>query len=84
MALDFNVFVCSQSITLIKKKRITLVSTVYILFSYFLGLRAIGFNMVASLIMAILINGALSYATLPVSKCAKVGFFFSCSVSYCL
>jgi len=32
------------------------------------GLRAIGFNIIASLIVAAVINGALSYATLPVSK----------------
>ncbi|XP_022760339.1 peroxygenase 2-like [Durio zibethinus] len=29
------------------------------------GLRAIGFNPIASLVMSVLINGALSYATLP-------------------
>ncbi|CAK7327309.1 unnamed protein product [Dovyalis caffra] len=29
------------------------------------GLRAIGFNIIASLIIAVVINGALSYATLP-------------------
>ncbi|ONI26800.1 hypothetical protein PRUPE_1G046800 [Prunus persica] len=31
----------------------------------FTGLRAVGFNLIAAIVMTVLINGALSYATLP-------------------
>ena len=41
------------------------------LFLFFLisiaGLRAVGFSTIASLVMALVINGALSYPSLPVS-----------------